>query len=49
MLFDWLIDALGVLGFRAIQDRWGVWGIVWLLTGIMALAAAVILVVFVLR
>ena len=49
MLFDWLIDAIYALGFRSIQERWGVWGIVWLLAGLLALAAVVILAFVLLR
>lgn len=49
MIFDWLLEAIGVLGFRSVQERWGVWGIVWLITGLMALAVVVILAVVMLR
>lgn len=44
MLFDWTTEAICVLNFRSIQERWGVWGIIWLLAGALALVGVVTLV-----
>ncbi len=49
MIFDWLADAISALGFRSIQERWGVWGIVWLLAGVLALVGVAILAFVLLR